>query len=888
MKTQSKILFLSMLVGVMTWVIDAVLDTLISTRVTFLEMLITKVPILGIFSRSIILAICILAGFIVTGILRKHHRFEEEIKGVNRALKVISESDKALVHAQEEPALLREICRIIVETGGYGLAWVGFAEQDEQRSVTPTAQWGEPRDYIETISASWAGATSYQCPTGTAIRSGKPVVVRDILQESVGEPWREKSLKSGHRSAIALPLTHDEQTIGALTIYTEKPEAFSQEEIKLLSGLADDLAYGIDVLRTRSYHKLAEQLIQEYYTSLAFLSQTVIDLIELSPTDNIYRYIGHQLHRLIKPVAILIDRYDKSSNTFEICESTSDDLSDHDGDDNPNHRDIPGDGDAPGTCDHDACNHGEQRQSPKKNLWSGRNLVGERFFLAPFLEKILCPSKLQRIQPLEIFPDTDSNPNPSPMSELLIEFLKTTEVFSIGLQKERILFGHVLLLVKKGKELKNIEVIETFVHQASIILHRRYIEMELKESENKFRLLAEMSPGAIFIHRGQKIIYANPATKIITGYSQEELEEMNFWEILAPPYRGRQKHEAFRLLKGKNLQNPSELLLEKKTGENCWVQMISKAFEFEGAPAVMVTAVDITQVKKAREMEKHHQQQLMQADKMISLGNLVAGVAHEINNPTNAIMVNTPVLKDIWNKIKPIADRYYKRNRDFNVGGIPYSEIPESMSDLLSGITESAQRIKTIVEDLKNFANPNPAAPGEMSRDTDVNEVVKQSVTLLHSMIAKATGKFSVDYGREIPLIKGNPRQLEQVFINLIRNACQALETHRQAIHVYTAYDPSVNRVIIGVKDEGPGIPPENLKFIMDPFFTTKRNNGGTGLGLSVSSRIVQDHHGEIEVESTLGKGSLFTVLLPVEAEGHREPIALNRPGPGTRTEGKK
>jgi polar amino acid transport system substrate-binding protein len=132
-------------------------------------------------------------------------------------------------------------------------------------------------------------------------------------------------------------------------------------------------------------------------------------------------------------------------------------------------------------------------------------------------------------------------------------------------------------------------------------------------------------------------------------------------------------------------------------------------------------------------------------------------------------------------------------------------------------------------------------------------------------MIVKSTVNFSVEYGRDVPLIKGNPQQLEQVFINLIQNACQALENNQQAIHVFTCYDPSITRVIIGVKDQGPGIPTETLKFIMDPFFTTRRKNGGTGLGLSVSSGIIQGHHGELNVESTVGKGSTFMVLLPAD-----------------------
>jgi PAS domain S-box-containing protein len=827
MKIRHKILLLAILLGVTAWVIDAALHTLIFSRGTFLEMLLTNMSASEVTFRLILLSIFVGLGVFISRIMTKQQRVEGELKGVNRALKVISESNKALIHAKEEDALLLDICRIIVETGGYCLAWVGFARQDSNKSVKLAAHWGGPNNYMETLNVSWADTQQNQCPSGTAIHAGKTIVVRDILWETRFEGWREKALNSGYRSAIALPLTHYEQPFGVLNIYAAEPEAFSQEEVKLLSGLADDLTFGIDALRTRTYHQMAEGLIQEYYTSIAFLSQTIIELIQLSPQENIYRYIGEQLHQLIKHTVILINRCDQSAKTLEVCEII-----------------------------------GIETYAMKINKILGRDPVGMKFPITPNVKNTYCNPDLAQIQLPGNLSDSNSIHIPQGVLQQLMELLEIKEIFSIGLQKENILFGHALILVKKGKELRNKEVIETFIHQASVILHRRYIEGELKESENKFRLLAEITPGAIFIHRGGKIVFANQATETITGYSLTELKQMNFWKIVSPGYQEQQKLVGLKLLKGQVPQNPLEITLEKKNGDHCWVQMISKSFEFEGTAAVMVTAVDISEVKRAQQMEKRHQEQLMQADKMISLGNLVAGVAHEINNPTNAIMVNTPVLEDMWKNLKPIADQYYEKNEQFQIGGIPYAEIPGSIADLFSGITDSAKRIKTIVDDLKNFASPTHV---ELSRDININDVVKQSITLLHNMIVKSTVNFSVEYGRDVPLIKGNPQQLEQVFINLIQNACQALENNQQAIHVFTCYDPSITRVIIGVKDQGPGIPTETLKFIMDPFFTTRRKNGGTGLGLSVSSGIIQGHHGELNVESTVGKGSTFMVLLPAD-----------------------
>jgi signal transduction histidine kinase len=276
---------------------------------------------------------------------------------------------------------------------------------------------------------------------------------------------------------------------------------------------------------------------------------------------------------------------------------------------------------------------------------------------------------------------------------------------------------------------------------------------------------------------------------------------------------------------------------------------------------------DVTERKQAEEQARFHQQQMMQASKMVALGTLVSGVAHEINNPNNFIMLNTPLLQEAWESSKPVLEEYYEKNGDFIIGGMQYSEMRENIPVLFSGILDGSKRIKQIVEDLRNFARRDTS---DMTQSVDVNAVLKSAVTLLSNMIMRSTNRFSVEYGTHLPLLKGNFQRLEQVIINLIQNACQALRDTQKKIVVSTSYDEKRRGIVVRVEDEGVGIPVEILPHITDPFFTTKPETGGTGLGLSISSRIVREHCGTLTFTSEVRKGTRAEVFLPVlQTEDH-------------------
>ena len=181
----------------------------------------------------------------------KRQEAEKALLRINRALRTLSACNEVLVRATEKEHLLGEVCRILVELGGYRLAWVGEALEDGEKTVRPVAWAGCEEGYLSAVRISWGENEWGRGPTGRAIRTGEPVICRDVLIDAHYTPWREEALRRGYRSSIALPLRSDGRVLGALNVYAAEAGAFDPEEVRLLMELADDLAYGLVALRTR-------------------------------------------------------------------------------------------------------------------------------------------------------------------------------------------------------------------------------------------------------------------------------------------------------------------------------------------------------------------------------------------------------------------------------------------------------------------------------------------------------------------------------------------------------------------------------------------------------------------------------------------------------------
>jgi PAS domain S-box-containing protein len=274
-------------------------------------------------------------------------------------------------------------------------------------------------------------------------------------------------------------------------------------------------------------------------------------------------------------------------------------------------------------------------------------------------------------------------------------------------------------------------------------------------------------------------------------------------------------------------------------------------------------------VEAEGEVERH-KQSLLQADKLASIGLLVSGVAHEINNPNNLIMLSADMLRAFWTDLRPLLRADAAGGPPLPVAGLPFEQAVERFGVLLDHISGGSVRIQTIVQNLKDFAR---ADTGELTAGIDIRYVVDTSAMLLEALIRRSTDHFSIVHG-DVPTITGNAQKLEQVLVNLIANACQSLPDRGRAIAIRTEHLVARGLVAIEVRDTGAGIPGDDLSRILDPFFTTKRDAGGTGLGLSVSYGIVKEHGGEIRFDSEVGAGTIATVLLPVDGPADRKGAA--------------
>ena len=397
-------------------------------------------------------------------------------------------------------------------------------------------------------------------------------------------------------------------------------------------------------------------------------------------------------------------------------------------------------------------------------------------------------------------------------------------------------------------------------------LYTKALEQQLKESEKLYRTLVETSPDAIILTDLEgRIIKANAQTAVMLGYKNVDdvtLERETLSDIVGDEITTKVV-EGFRKVEENEVLTSFECDVTRRDGSLLPIEAsVSLVDDDEGVPKGCIGVLrDISARKKAELEAKIQQEQLIQADKMVSLGTIVSGVAHEINNPNNFIMLNTSVLQKVWKELFAIVDDHYKTKGDFSIGNFKYSYAREKIMESLDHILEGARRIRRIVDELANFSRKNI---NESLEEMDVNAAVNSSVKLMDNLIRNTTDIFTLKLG-DVPAIACNFQHLEQIIVNLIQNACQAIPERNRSLTVSTSHNRYEKSIEISVTDEGVGIAPEYVNRVLDPFFTTRRSSGGTGLGLSVSNRIIKDYGGRLEIESVLGKGTTAKIVLPLK-----------------------
>ena len=395
----------------------------------------------------------------------------------------------------------------------------------------------------------------------------------------------------------------------------------------------------------------------------------------------------------------------------------------------------------------------------------------------------------------------------------------------------------------------------------SDITQRKLAERALRESEEHVREIFDQNEDGVVLFRMDtfEIMDANPAALQLYGASKDDFKQLKPWTFISPSDFRKlikmiprdNKLSAFQLERSINF---------RKDGSKFVASIRGKILTLRNEYVILCSVRDITEQARLEDEMKATQAKLIQTNKMTSLGYLVSGVAHEINNPNNFISVNAMMLAEAWQDATPILREFRDRHGDFSLGGLPFSEMESVAPRLFTAIGEGSSRITRIVSDMRNFVTKDERGDGGA---IDVNRVIENAASLLWHHIHRYTDSFSMLPEAGLPPGQGNAQQIEQVVINLIMNALQALPGKGCGVRVKSGFDHANDSIVVSVIDEGYGMSKKVLKHLTEPFFSTRIEEGGTGLGLYISSSIIKEHLGTLSFDSAPGKGTTATIRLP-------------------------
>src|SRR3989441_1172725 len=363
------------------------------------------------------------------------------------------------------------------------------------------------------------------------------------------------------------------------------------------------------------------------------------------------------------------------------------------------------------------------------------------------------------------------------------------------------------------------------------ITERREMERRLHQQQEFARRLVDNFPDLILVlDAASHYTFVSPRCKEVLGYDVEDTQQMEFGGRTHPEDLPAVLSLYKDIIAGKQIFASLEIRVRHKQGE--WRRIrfnFSPLSDEKGnIEGVVLSGRDVTDLKRLEE-------QLIQAEKLAAMGQMLAGVAHELNNPLTAILGVTELLRE-----RPGADESTRRQLELT--------------------HRQARRAARIVQNLLEFSRP--ASP--QKKPLDLNNILERTLQLHEHSLRRNNIEVDFRLPAELPGVVGDANQLIQIFLNLITNAEQAIREVRDSGRIQIRAGRIGNQLTITVQDDGVGIRPEALQRIFDPFYTTKRPGGGTGLGLSICMSIIREHGGNIEAETLPAGGSAFTIYLPV------------------------
>ncbi len=843
----------------------------------------------------------------------------KELRRLKRALRALSACNQALAQAGSEQELLQQICDIIVRVGGYRMAFIAYAEQDEEKTVRPMAHAGYDDGYVDTIALKWSDTAAGRGPVGTAIRENRICVVADTARDAMFAPWREAALQRGYAAVIALPLRLAGSAFGVLAIYSEQAGSFESSEEELLTEMANNLAYGITALRSREegkrataalleaeskYRQLVEQVPAISYAAEAgargrflYLSPQVKTILGYSPEDclsDLHFWWDH-LNPEDHPVALLEDSWEEG-RPFRVEYR----MRTHDG------REVWIRDEAvivrdPQTgrrltrgllidiTERKRADEALRRSEENYRMFVAQSSEGifrqdldvpvsidlpeeelaqhilHQSYLAECNEAMAhmygmgSPEELLGKRMTELLADDARN------AEMTREYIRNgfrlleRESYEMDVHGHpKVFLTNMFGIVERGQLLRTWGIQRDISERLKADEARRKAEDALRESEERYRAFVEQSSEGIF-----RMEYNPPvpchlpiAEQLALGRKNGYLAECN--DALAKMY-GR---ASARELIGKPL---SDFLILNDPGTRQFMENF-------------IRAGYQTTDQESYEMDSHGQKKIFRntMSGMVVDGHWMRtwGITRDVTERVHLEeqLRNAQQLEAIGRLAGGVA-------HDFNnilsvIMGhgellLAASGADERARNGLKQIRRAAERAASLTRQLLAFGRKQVLQPKVL----DLNDVVADVQKMLSRVIGEDIELIAALHPSLLP-VKADPGQVDQVLMNLAVNARDAMpqggklmmETSNLEVNAELARDLDLapgRYVMLRVADSGQGMDAATLSHIFEPFFTTKPMDKGTGLGLATVYGIVKQSGGSIQVESEVGHGTTFRIYFP-------------------------
>lgn len=385
---------------------------------------------------------------------------------------------------------------------------------------------------------------------------------------------------------------------------------------------------------------------------------------------------------------------------------------------------------------------------------------------------------------------------------------------------------------------------------------------EIDEAERLFRFVLGEGPAIhLVLTRDGLVSYASGTFEEMVGSEIRGGEKPELASLVREDQRDAVRERIELLFEGTECEPMPVAVLSRDGGEHTliWSGQGFTSETAQGVHVVITAAIDVTELQRQREREEALQREIERSARLASIGTLASGIAHEINNPNNYMRLNAENLRDICDEARDMITATLPA--DATIQGIPVAELYDTVRRMIVAIMDGSTRIATLTRELRDYSRPDEH---ETPQTVAVRDVVEAAHRIIASKVKKSTGNFGIEVAADVPRITVRRHKIEQVIINLVNNACEALTDRSQAVRVEARATPEGDAVVIRVADEGQGITTADLERVRDPFFTSRRATGGTGMGLSITERIVHDHGGTMEIDSRVDEGTTVTVRIPV------------------------